>query len=533
VAFRVLVDDNGQPSLGDAMQFFVNVQNIAPVVDLNGPAQGIDRTATLPEGQTNVAVTDSQLTVTDGDQATLESATVTINTILDGPSESLQVDTTGTNISQMFNSATGALSLTGEDTVVNYQRVLRTLRYQNLAATPTVGQRRLEVTVHDGMARSQPANVVVTVVGPNSAPTLASLPAVTLLSGSPLHIALDAEDLNGDDLTFTVTSSNPSLVSPQVLTGNRSLRMDVTNFGEMVFELFEDRAPRATQQIIALANDGFYDGIIFHRVIGDFVIQAGDPTGSGSGGSSRPDFDDQFHFELQHNRTGVLSMAKTTDDTNNSQFFITEGAQRHLDFNHTVFGQLVEGETVRESISAVAVNNSGKPLSNVTIESAEVFTDNENGVVMLNAAAGATGSAMITVQVSDGRGGTATRQFTVNVQPDTINGAPFLADIPAIQTELNTPTSFQLVGRDVEGDPVFFLDEEALSSRGLFLPVASHPDMDYSVNPTTGMVTVTPRNGLRGTFSITVAAAASLNNLNANSPIDYQVVRVTVGVDPT
>ena len=69
----------------------------------------------------------------------------------------------------------------------------------------------------------------------------------------------------------------------------------------MVFQLFEGRAPRATEQIITLANDGFYDGIIFHRVIDEFVIQGGDPTGTGSGGSDLGDFDDQFHVDLQHN----------------------------------------------------------------------------------------------------------------------------------------------------------------------------------------------------------------------------------------
>jgi cyclophilin family peptidyl-prolyl cis-trans isomerase len=81
------------------------------------------------------------------------------------------------------------------------------------------------------------------------------------------------------------------------------------------------------------------------------VIQGGDPTGTGSGGSPLGDFDDQFHVDLQHNRTGILSMAKSFDDTNDSQFFITEGAQRHLDFNHSIFGILVEGESVRQSIS--------------------------------------------------------------------------------------------------------------------------------------------------------------------------------------
>ncbi len=108
--------------------------------------------------------------------------------------------------------------------------------------------------------------------------------------------------------------------------------IDVEGFGKMVFELFEDEAPRVVEQIMTLAEDGFYDGLKFHRILNGFVIQGGDPNGDGTGGSDLPDFDDQFDVDLQHNRTGILSMAKTTDDTNNSQFFITEDPSRHLGF---------------------------------------------------------------------------------------------------------------------------------------------------------------------------------------------------------
>ncbi len=532
VPFRVIVDDNGVPTPGsDASIFTVSVQNAVPVVDVNGSAAaGNDGTATLPVGETEAAITTPQLIITDADQTELSSAAVRIAQILNVGLESLDVTIpNGTIITKSFNAGTGLLELTGTATREQYQQVLRTLVYRNTADTRTGSSRRVEITVNDGTSTSAVANVVVSLGAANSNPSLAALSNVTLLGGSPLHIALDGEDADNDNLTFTVTSSNPSLVAPTVLTGNRSLRLNVTNFGEMVFELFEDRAPRATQQIIALAQSGFYEDIIFHRVVDDFVLQAGDPTGTGSGGSTRPDFRDQFHFDLQHNRTGILSMAKTTDDTNNSQFFITEGPARHLDFNHTIFGQLVEGESVREAISEVPVNSSDRPLTDVVIESATVFTDEENGVVMLKAAEGASGTATITVTVSDGRGGTASRQFQVNVTPDTINGAPFLADIPAVQTNVNTATTFQLIGRDVEANPVFYLDEAALRTQGLFVPQAADPNLTYAVNLTTGLVTVTPRNGITGTFRITVAAAASATGLNSTSPIDYEVVTVTVG----
>ncbi|GIS58095.1 MAG: hypothetical protein CM1200mP2_03200 [Planctomycetaceae bacterium] len=119
-------------------------------------------------------------------------------------------------------------------------------------------------------------------------------------------------------------------MSAEVLSGNRSLRMQVDDFGVMTFELFESRAPRVTSRIIELVESGVYTDTIFHRVIDDFVLQGGDPTGTGFGDPTLADFDDQFHVDLQHNSTGLLSMAKTTDDTNSSQFFITEGPSRHL-----------------------------------------------------------------------------------------------------------------------------------------------------------------------------------------------------------
>ena len=190
-------------------------------------------------------------------------------------------------------------------------------------------------------------------------PTFQTIPQTALLSGSPIHIPLDGRSPSGEALSFTAVSSDP-LVTPTVLTGNRSLRIHVTNFGVMVFELFDGRARRATNRIAALATRGFYDGVIFHRIINDFVLQGGDPTGTGTGGSTLGRFDDKFHVDLQHNRTGLLSMAKSGDDTNDSQFFITEGPQRHLDFNHSIFGILVKGEAVRERISNVATGP-GRP----------------------------------------------------------------------------------------------------------------------------------------------------------------------------
>jgi cyclophilin family peptidyl-prolyl cis-trans isomerase len=332
---------------------------------------------------------------------------------------------------------------------------------------------------------------------------------------------LDGSGDEGQQLTFTATSSN-ELISTFITQNNRSLRLTVTGYGVMVYELFETRVPRVTEHIIGLADSGFYNGVIFHRVINDFVIQGGDPTGTGMGTPDQPTFDDQFHVDLQHNRTGLLSMAKAGDDTNSSQFFVTEGPQRHLDFNHSIFGLLTEGESVRDAISNVAVGAGDKPLSDIVMETVEVFADPHNAVLMLKAPEGTTGTAMVTVTVTNPSGEQTEQTFSVNVIQDTINSAPFLADIPPIRTQVDTPITVQLQALDVEGDPVVYLDETNLDRNGLMVPVRAPANLSYSVVPETGLLTLTPTNGITGEFRIAVAVAATV------AAVDYQVVPVII-----
>jgi cyclophilin family peptidyl-prolyl cis-trans isomerase len=352
-------------------------------------------------------------------------------------------------------------------------------------------------------------------------PTLPPVGEVQLLGGSPLFLTLDAE--GEGPLTFIAESSD-GLVTATVIADNRSLRMQVAGFGEMVFELFDFAASRVTNHIVELADSGFYDGVTFHRVLDDFVIQGGDPTGTGAGGSPLGEFDDQFHVDLQHNRTGILSMAKSFDDTNDSQFFITEGPQRHLDFNHSIFGILVEGESVRQSISGVPVaGDEGRPVTNVVIETARSFVDEENAVVMLKAPEGATGAVDVTLIVRNAFDQEARQTFRVNVTPDNIDSPPFLADIPELRTRVDTPLSYQLQAIDVEDSaPARFLDQSALAANALPVPVQAHPSLQYSVDFTTGLLTLTPTSGLTGLHFITVATGAN------PSAVDYQVVPVFI-----
>jgi cyclophilin family peptidyl-prolyl cis-trans isomerase/predicted TPR repeat methyltransferase len=124
----------------------------------------------------------------------------------------------------------------------------------------------------------------------------------------------------------------------------------VTENGEIVIDLYADKAPNTVNSFVFLASQGFYDNTTFHRVLEGFMAQGGDPTGTGTGGPGYS-FDDEFDPELRHDGPGVLSMANSGPNTNGSQFFITYDATPHLDDRHTVFGRVVEGQDVLEALT--------------------------------------------------------------------------------------------------------------------------------------------------------------------------------------
>jgi peptidyl-prolyl cis-trans isomerase B (cyclophilin B) len=143
-----------------------------------------------------------------------------------------------------------------------------------------------------------------------------------------------------------------------------------TNQGTIELELFDGDAPRTVENFRSLAADGFYDGVIFHRVIPDFMIQGGDPTGTGTGGPGYT-FEDEFNDHPV--ARGALAMANSGPNTNGSQFFIvTADACPWLDGKHTVFGQVTDGMDVVDTISQLDRNPSDRPLEDVSIERIEL-----------------------------------------------------------------------------------------------------------------------------------------------------------------
>ncbi|MGH7462318.1 MAG: peptidylprolyl isomerase [Longimicrobiales bacterium] len=147
---------------------------------------------------------------------------------------------------------------------------------------------------------------------------------------------------------------------------NRIARFD-TSSGTFKIELFEDKAPITTKNFIDLVEKDFYDGVIFHRVIDGFMIQGGDPTGTGRGGPGYT-IKDEFHAALKHDGVGVLSMANAGPNTGGSQFFITLAATPWLDNKHAVFGKVVDGLDVVRAIGSTAVGRNDKPETDVMIQ---------------------------------------------------------------------------------------------------------------------------------------------------------------------
>jgi peptidyl-prolyl cis-trans isomerase B (cyclophilin B) len=143
-----------------------------------------------------------------------------------------------------------------------------------------------------------------------------------------------------------------------------------TNKGDITVELFDDDAPKTVGNFTKLAGEGFYDGVIFHRVIPDFMIQGGDPTGTGSGGPGYT-FEDEFNDNKVVR--GALAMANAGPNTNGSQFFIvTADATPWLDGKHTVFGRVTDGMDVVDAISAVDRDARDKPYEDISISSVEL-----------------------------------------------------------------------------------------------------------------------------------------------------------------
>jgi cyclophilin family peptidyl-prolyl cis-trans isomerase len=341
-----------------------------------------------------------------------------------------------------------------------------------------------------------------------AAPALDPIANVQLPAAKTLMIPITASDADGDPLTYTVEGNNGDVLAT-VRTGHPFLNMSIQNYGDMVFQLFDDIAPTTVANITNLVDQGFYDGLTIHRIVKDFVVQGGDPNGNGSGGPGFK-FDDEFSPEAIFSGTGQLAMANSGKDTNGSQFFVTTGPQRFLDFNHTIYGQLVRGFDV-----LAALNNSTVP-PNIVISSMSVTTDVTDTVLQLEAPA--TGSTQFTVTVTDSTGLTDTQTFTATAITDTYNDPPFLGPVSNVNSYTNRQITIPLSSFDYENDAVVYAAA-------------------FGVNPAPGTfvvngsnIVITPNTGYTGTFTFRVGVrqANAVNRGSTSDPFDIQDIQIRI-----
>jgi cyclophilin family peptidyl-prolyl cis-trans isomerase len=157
----------------------------------------------------------------------------------------------------------------------------------------------------------------------------------------------------------------------------RQVAVFQTNKGNFEVELYNDLAPRTVDNFVSLVKKKYYDGTIFHRIISDFMIQGGDPTGTGTGGPGWV-IQDEFGKGLTHNAAGILSMANAGPNTGGSQFFITLVPTEWLDRKHAIFGHVVEGMDVVEAIGAVKTSSSDRPIDDVTIKTVTIKAEEDD-----------------------------------------------------------------------------------------------------------------------------------------------------------
>lgn len=372
--------------------------------------------------------------------------------------------------------------------------------------------------------------------------------AVSLRVGTALHIPLNGFDADGNAITFSVTSDNP-LIEASVPQGNRSVRFNLNHESAAGFpndpaftddftvELLEDIAPNTAGRFADFVESGFYDGLTFHRLADGFAAQFGDPSGNGTGGTGDP-IQDEFSKYGRHTSAGLLSTAKSFDDTFDTQAFLTQGNEdstRLLDFNHTVFGVVKTfGDTINFDDVAVMQNpvtrDPNFPINPVTIVDAELFVDEENGVLRLyvsnDVPVGTT--ANLTLTLTDSNGEFTTQNVQVDIEEDFSpifgewDDQPFFDPNPQPQvTEFETPVTFNLNATDIEGDELVFLEGSASNYSDAQIP--QDPRLQVSVNPTTGEVTVTPTGQIAGVFSVLVKVQQA--NFNGE---DFQVVPIIV-----
>ena len=371
------------------------------------------------------------------------------------------------------------------------------------------------------------------------------------MAGAPLNLALNGSTSTGNTIDYTVSVSNSSLSNSAVLTttipqNNPSLQLQVDYegnpdietddiHGTITLQLFEDLAPKTVENILTLVkNKSFYDGLTFHRIVSNFMIQGGDPNGDGTGGPGYS-IDDEFKpclavhpvpafwqwptvvptptarsssSQLHHSAMAISAIPSSGSLQKEATFLIRSGMYLPTP-NRSIRLTLIR---------RIHTMKKAYPDYSVVITDATSPPSDHNGVLRLSVPNGTTGSADVTVTATDSvTNETTSRMFHVTVSADTNNNdRPFLGTINPITTTANTPVSFDIPATDVEGDAKYFAGVLAVSTSNLSI----------NVNSSTGHTTVTPNNNVPGVYMIRVGVT------KADYSDTYDAQYVPVYVDP-
>ena len=386
-----------------------------------------------------------------------------------------------------------------------------------------------------------------------AAPEIADLPptidALDAPAGKALFIPVTADDADGDAVSFSagLTGDNADQGEVEVLDpGNTFLALRTADFGTMTFQLFDDVAPETVDRISGLAEAGYYDGLNIFRVIDDFVLQFGDPTENGQNPDPvRPrvefSFDDEFDPDAVLAGDGQLAMANSGKDTNSSQFFLTDGPQRFLDGNHTVFGQLVSGFATRDAILAVETGPGDRPVEDVLVTEVRVVDAPDAAVLRLVPGDGVEPGTEFEIEVTatddSGDSESSTRTFTVVSAAPGDSPTILRAIDPTRTTDAGQPITIDIDAVDPEGEPIEYAASfTPLSGFGgtVSPPTLSGEAGTLDVDQDAGTVTYSPAAGFTGPaeFFVYAAAQGATGRGSTAFPFDSQLITVGVGDAP-
>ena len=199
---------------------------------------------------------------------------------------------------------------------------------------------------------------------------------ILVLVISILLLSCSNGETNKDRQEKTITKGKDNKVEELMNVSESEILVATvkTNVGSFEIELFAREVPKTVENFVGLATNGKYDGVIFHRVIANFMLQGGDPTGTGRGGESfwGGKFADEFHDSLKHTKPGMLSMANAGPNTNGSQFFVTLVPTPWLDGKHAVFGEVISGMDIVEAIGKTQTGMMDKPVNDIVMETVAI-----------------------------------------------------------------------------------------------------------------------------------------------------------------